>query len=67
MEGLTLGIANLMEAKNVMLVVNGSKKATILKQVLEEEISQKLPASFLRNHPNFSIYADAEAASVLKK
>ena len=65
--GLTLGIANLMEAKNVMLVVNGSKKALILKQVLEEDISEKLPASFLRNHPNFSVYADAEAASLLKK
>ncbi|MGN6296882.1 MAG: glucosamine-6-phosphate deaminase [Ginsengibacter sp.] len=65
--GLTLGIANLMEAKSVMLMVNGSKKASILKQVLEEDISEKLPASFLRNHPNFSVYADAEAASLLKK
>jgi galactosamine-6-phosphate isomerase len=65
--GLTLGIANLMEAKNVMLVVSGGKKASILKQVLEEDISEKLPASFLRNHPNFSVYADAEAASLLKK
>lgn len=64
--GLTLGIANLMEAGNVMLVVNGSKKAEILKQVLEEEISQKFPAGFLRNHPNFSVFADAEAASLLK-
>ncbi len=65
--GLTLGIANLMEAKNVMLVVSGHKKAEILKQVLEEEISEKLPASLLRNHPNFSVFADAEAASLLKK
>jgi len=65
--GLTLGIANLMEAKSVMLMVNGSKKASILKQVLEENISEKLPASFLRNHPDFSVYADAEAASLLKK
>ena len=65
--GLTLGIANLMEARNLMLVVNGSKKAAILKQVLEEDISEKFPAGFLHNHPNFSVYADAEAASLLKK
>ncbi|MEO8822672.1 MAG: glucosamine-6-phosphate deaminase [Ginsengibacter sp.] len=64
--GLTLGIANLMEARNVMLVVNGNRKAEILKQVLEEEISQKFPAGFLRNHPNFSVFADAEAARLLK-
>lgn len=65
--GLTLGIANLMEAKNIMLVVNGGKKAEILQKVLEEEISEELPASFLRNHSNFTVYADAEAASLLKK
>ncbi|HZI68244.1 MAG TPA: glucosamine-6-phosphate deaminase [Hanamia sp.] len=65
--GLTLGIANLLEAKNIMLVVSGSKKAEILKKVLEEKISIEIPASLLRNHSNFSVYADAEAASLLKK
>ena len=65
--GLTLGIANLMEAKNVMLIVSGKKKAEILKRVLEEEISEELPASLLRNHPNFNVYLDAEAAKFLKQ
>ena len=65
--GLTLGIANLMEAKNVILIVSGSKKAEIVRQVLEDEISQQLPASYLRNHTNFSVYLDAEAASLLEK
>lgn len=65
--GLTLGIANLMEAKNVMLIVSGKKKAEIVKQVLEEGISENLPAGLLRNHPNFSVYLDAEAASLLKE
>jgi len=66
-KGLTLGIANIMEAKNVLLIVSGSKKAEIVRQVLEEEISEKLPASLLRNHKNCSVYLDAEAASLLKK
>jgi galactosamine-6-phosphate isomerase len=65
--GLTLGIANLMEAKNVMLIVSGNKKAEMVKQVLEGEISEERPASFLRNHPNFNVYLDAQAASLLKK
>jgi len=63
--GLTLGIANLLEAKNVMLIVSGRKKAEIVKQVFEEKISEKLPAGFLRNHPSFSVYLDTEAASLL--
>jgi glucosamine-6-phosphate isomerase len=65
--GLTLGIANLLEAKEIMLIVSGEKKARILKRVLEEEVSTKLPATFIRNHSNFSVYADAEAANLLKK
>lgn len=66
-KGLTLGIANLMEAKNVILLVSGNKKAAIVKRILEEEISEQLPASFLRLHKNFIIYLDAEAASLLQK
>lgn len=66
-KGLTLGIADLMEAKNVILIVSGSKKAEIVRRVLEEEISEQLPASLLRNHENFSVYLDAEAASLLEK
>jgi galactosamine-6-phosphate isomerase len=66
-KGLTLGIANIMEAKNVILIVSGNKKAEIVRQILEEEISEQLPASFLRNHKNCSVYLDAEAASLLEK
>ena len=66
-KGITLGIANLMEARNVFLLVNGKKKAEIVKQVLEGEISEQFPASFLRNHKNFSVYLDDEAASLLQK
>jgi glucosamine-6-phosphate isomerase len=33
-EGITLGLGTLMEAKHVVLLVNGGKKASIVKQVL---------------------------------
>jgi galactosamine-6-phosphate isomerase len=65
-KGITLGIANIMEARNVILIVSGNKKAEILRRVLEEEISEQLPASLLRNHENFSVYLDAEAANLLQ-
>jgi galactosamine-6-phosphate isomerase len=65
--GITLGIANLMETRKVILLVSGSKKAEIVQKVLEEEISELVPASFLRRHKNFSVYLDEEAAVVLSK
>lgn len=63
--GLTLGIASLMKARHIVLMVNGSKKAQIVQQVLEGEISASLPASLLRNHPDLKVFLDREAASML--
>lgn len=65
--GITLGIADIMEARNVLLLINGAKKARIAREVLEEEISPDLPASFLRNHKNFTVYLEKEAAQFLQK
>lgn len=65
--GITLGIADIMEARHVILLVSGNKKAAIVQQVLEGEISEKYPASLLRRHKNFIVYLDEEAASYLQK
>lgn len=37
--GLTLGMATIMEAKEIMLVINGAHKANIVQKVLEGDIS----------------------------
>jgi glucosamine-6-phosphate isomerase len=63
--GLTLGIENLMEAKQVMLLVSGEKKASIVQKILTSGISEELPATLLRNHPGLSIYLDKAAASLI--
>ncbi len=64
-KGITLGIATLLNAKHVILVVSGAKKADIIKQVIEGAISESIPASLLKNHPNCSIYLDEAAAANL--
>lgn len=66
-QGITLGIADIMEARHVILLVSGIKKATIVQKVLEGEISKEFPASLLRRHKAFSVYLDKEAASGLSK
>jgi glucosamine-6-phosphate isomerase len=63
--GITLGLGTLMEAKYVLLLVNGAKKASIVKQVLEGPITENIPGSLFRNHPGFIVYLDKEAASML--
>lgn len=63
--GITLGLANLLESKYIFLLISGAHKAEIVKQVLEGEISEKVPGSLLRNHPGLRVYLDKEAAQLL--
>jgi len=64
--GLTLGISSLMEARYVMLIVSGHKKAAIVQQVLEGKISEQFPASLLRLHKGLRVYLDNDAATNLQ-
>jgi glucosamine-6-phosphate isomerase len=61
-QGITLGISTLMEARKIFLLVSGKHKSPILKKAMQDEISNRFPATLLRNHPDYTIYADADAA-----
>lgn len=63
--GITLGLNHLLEAKKVILVANGSKKADVVRKALKEKITPHLPASILRNHNNSLVILDRAAASML--
>lgn len=64
-KGITLGLRHLMEAKQVMLIANGEKKAGIVQALRNEPIGNKLPATIIRSHPNSFLVLD-EAADTLK-
>ena len=66
-EGITLGLATILESKHIMLMVSGAKKAAIVKHVLEGEISENVPGTLLRDHPGLRIYLDKEAAQLLAR
>lgn len=64
-EAITMGLSEINEAKKVYLVITGKHKAQIVKKLYDSEITEDLPASILKNHPNVSIYLDSQAASLL--
>ena len=61
-KGLTLGMATILEAKHIFLLVSGTKKASIAGKMITEEISEQLPCTLLRNHSGLRIYLDKDAA-----
>ncbi|MDR1161857.1 MAG: galactosamine-6-phosphate isomerase [Tannerellaceae bacterium] len=50
--GLTLGMADILQAKKIILLACGAGKETVIKDFLKGEISTALPASFLWLHPD---------------
>lgn len=64
---ITMGLADIMEAKHILVASSGSHKAKAVKDTLEGPIDEKCPASILQRHPNVTFIMDEEAASLLKK
>ena len=54
--GLTLGMANILQSKKILLIVNGNHKKEILGKLIGGKISTGLPASFLWLHPETYCY-----------
>ncbi len=63
--GITLGMAQILEARNVMLMASGKKKAAIIRKALQEPVSNAVPASLIASHANTLVLLDDEAAAEL--
>jgi len=64
---LSQGIANILEARRIILVAHGREKAEYVRKALMDPISQEVPASALRLiGERVTIVLDEAAASLLK-
>ena len=59
--GITLGIADLMAARKIVLVVKGSSKKAILGKVINGPVTEEVPASILQTHPDCTVLTDDKA------
>ena len=63
---MTIGVASLLEARRIVLIVAGAGKAEMLRRALEEPMSAEVPASWLRlAGERLTVIADEAAASRL--
>lgn len=64
-EAYTMGIRTIMQAKKVLVVVNGSQKAGIVKEAFFGPVTPRVPASILQLHSDVTVVGDEEALSAL--
>lgn len=65
MQAITLGMAQILAAKRIMLIACGVGKADALHRMVEGRSGPSVPASLLVDHPHLTVYADKDAASHL--
>ena len=63
--GVTLGVADIMQARRIVLVAKGTHKASIVSKMIYGPVSTDVPASLLQRHPDCEVLLDAEAAALL--
>jgi len=62
---ITMGIQEIMQAKEIILVANGKSKKKPIHQMVHGALTIDFPASILQLHPNICLYLDAEAAELI--
>lgn len=59
--GLTLGMADILHSKKILILITGKGKSAMVQQLLSGMINSQLPASFLWLHPNTICLIDRES------
>ncbi|WP_321370249.1 glucosamine-6-phosphate deaminase [uncultured Draconibacterium sp.] len=65
-QALTVGVQTVLDSKEVLVLVNGYKKARALQNVVENGINHMWTLSALQMHPNGIIVCDEDATMELK-
>ena len=60
----TMGILDIMQAKQVVMIVTGKSKAQILRDAFCGPVTPAVPASIMQLHPNFTLVADEDALAL---
>ena len=64
-KAITMGVSTIMKSKHIILMAWGEGKSDVVRQAVEGEITEKLPASYLQDHKNTLFVLDDGAASKL--
>ena len=63
---LTIGVGTIMDAREVLIIVNGRNKARALRAAIEDGVNHLWTISCLQMHPKATIVCDEEATEELK-
>src|SRR5688500_13150359 len=66
-EAVTMGVATILEAREIAILATGEHKAAIVRRAVEGEVDTEVAATFLQRHPSTTFYLDGAAAAELTR
>lgn len=66
-KAITMGVSKILQAKRVVLLAWGERKASMIADAVEGSVSEHNPSSYLQSHGNVLFVVDTAAASDLKR
>src|SRR6185295_681289 len=66
-EAITMGVATILDAREIAILATGEHKAPIVRRAVEGEIHHEVAATFLQRHPNTTFYVDRAAGADLTR
>jgi len=66
-EAITMGVASILDAREVALIATGEHKAGVVRRAVEGEPDPDVAATYLQEHPNATFYVDPAAAAELTR
>jgi glucosamine-6-phosphate deaminase len=66
-EAITMGVATIMDAREVALISTGEHKAPIIRRAVEGDINPDVAATYLQQHRNATFYVDGASAAELTR
>ena len=66
-EAITMGVATILDAREIALIATGEHKAPIVRRAVEGNVSSDVAATFLQQHSNATVYLDLAAAGELTR
>jgi len=64
---ITMGLATMMKAKNIILMAWGEEKSDHIRQTVEDKMNDAFPATCLQIHANAKVVVDLHAAGALTR
>lgn len=66
-QAYTMGIKNILQAREILVVVSGQDKAEIVRRAFTGSVTPLVPASILQIHPAVTLVGDRAALAELRK